>query len=75
MTKWRTLTVRENAGDTVTLSAPVPPEVVWEGRVQCGYCSTTFEPWDKYDTHPQCPLCGRIVDLTEYVRVGGVVHA
>jgi hypothetical protein len=70
MKRWRTQIVREDAGESMELRAPSPPEVVWKGRVICGHCSTTFEPYDKYDTHPQCPLCGGIVDLTEYLNTG-----
>jgi hypothetical protein len=66
--KWRTRLAREDADDSMTLLAPVPPDVVWKGRVLCPHCSTTFEPWDKYDTHPQCSICGNLVDLTEYVK-------
>jgi hypothetical protein len=66
--KWRIQLVREDAGDITVLVAPRPPETVWKGRVICGHCSTTFEPYQKWDTHPQCPECGKLTDLTEYIN-------
>lgn len=63
----RTQTVHEDAGESVTLRAPAPPETIVRGRVQCGHCSVTHQPINPTDTHPQCPWCGNLIDLTEYV--------
>lgn len=64
--KPRTLTqiVRENAGDDMRLERPIPPLVIVKGRVCCDRCSTSHEPINRYDTHPQCPYCGTLIDLT-----------
>jgi hypothetical protein len=66
MTPDRVFISRDNAEEDCVMRAPCPPEVVWKGRVQCGHCSTTHEPFDRRDTHPQCPWCGNLIDLTEY---------
>ena len=55
---------RENAGDDMRLERPLPPLVIVKGRVCCDRCSTSHEPYNPYDTHPQCPYCGTIIDLT-----------
>ena len=62
----RIFIIRENAGDDMELRAPAPPEAVCKGRVSCGHCSTSHEPYSKVDTHPQCPWCGHLIDLTAY---------
>lgn len=68
MPKPRTQTMRENAGEDMKLVAPRPPEAICKGRIQCGHCSTTHEPDNKMDTHPQCPWCGNLIDLTAEQR-------
>ena len=64
--KWRIQVVRENAGEDMELRVPVPPEAVCKGRVSCGHCSTSHTPFDRSDTHPQCPWCGNLIDLTAH---------
>ena len=60
--------VRENAGDDMEMMVPAPPEVVVKDRVFCGRCSTSHIPTNPYDTHPQCPLCGQLIDLTSHQK-------
>jgi len=63
----RTQIVREDAGDDMRLEVPLPPLVIVKGRVHCDRCSSSHEPYNKHDSHPQCPYCGTIIDLTHYV--------
>ena len=62
--RYRYQIVHEDAGDDMVLRTPVRPEFIVRGRVSCGYCSTSHEPYDKTDPYPQCPWCGNIIDLT-----------
>ena len=63
----RTQILRENAGDDMQVSVPRPPDFVVKGRVSCGHCGTSHEPYNRYDTFPQCPLCGKLIDLSALV--------
>ena len=67
--KWRIQIQRENAGDDMHCFVARPPEFVIKGRVACGVCSTSHEPQNKHDTHPQCPWCGNLIDLTAHMKV------
>lgn len=62
----RKFIVREDAGDDGELIAARPPEVAYEKYVHCGFCSTILKNINPRDTHPQCPWCGNLIDLTEY---------
>ena len=64
----RTQTIKENGEEDMHLSVARPPEFVIKGRVACGVCSTSHEPQNKRDTHPQCPWCGNLIDLTAHMK-------
>jgi len=47
---------------------PRPPEAAYGKYVHCGYCSVTHKNLDTHDTHPQCPWCGNLIDLSGHTK-------
>ena len=62
---------RENAGEGMTLSAPLPATVVYGEWVHCPTCSQRLYELSSTDPWKQCPMCGEVADLRDYMRKRG----
>ena len=62
--RMRTQIVREDAGETAVLSAPMPPNVAYGEIFHCPNCGTSYKNPRPKDPIVVCSFCTQRVDLS-----------
>ena len=62
---------RENAGEDMTLEAPLPATVVYGEYVHCPTCGKKLKNLNPNDPWEWCNFCGKIADLTKLMAERG----